>query len=409
MNKDLFKIPTGTRESRIKQNVAHRQALKKKWDKKCKYERSEADLHGIFHSEAISTESFSADNNDNYVRLLDEGVVVDGGGWAYAVIAKGTLKTWYDNLSNNFKGKINKDHCDAIDLGTFTKKDLKLVELGDDRYGIDVNVKLDDNLYAVKDLKRMMNRKALSSEFYWDAEQYVTAEAATGDEKQGKWLIPIINQVQIDAYAVVDNPKNANSYDEHLLEKASAQEGNEMTKEEKERLEAEKAAAEAEADNAANKSEDASEADATDEGTDEGTDANKTEAGAEEGDKTEDSADEGDADEDKSEEDEGNKTEAGAEDEITLEKLAAAVESLKADNKAKDDEIAKLKAKIAGKDEEAVEYKNKLTELFKFATTDEPTDEEGADNGKKTPENETKANEDAYETALEDAFKAMEG
>lgn len=408
MSKSLFKIPTGTRESRIKQNVAHRQALKKKWDKKCKY-GVEAEADAVFHSAAYSTENFDNDKSDNYVRLLDEGVVVDGGGWAYAVIAKGTLKAWYDNLSNNFKGKINKDHCDAIDLGTFSKKDLRLVELGNDRYGIDVNVKLDDNLYAVKDLKRMMNRKALSSEFYWDAEQYVTAEAATGDEKQGKWLIPIINQIQIDAYAVVDNPKNANSYDENLLEKASAQEGNEMDEEEKKRLEAEKAAAEAEANEAADESDNASEADATDEGTGEGADADKTEAGAEEGDNTEDGADEGKADEDKGEEDEGDKTEAGAEDEITLEKLAAAVESLKADNKAKDDEIAKLKAQIAGKDEEAAEYKNKLTELFKFATTDEPTDEEGADNSEKTPESETKANEDAYEAALENAFKAMEG
>lgn len=404
--KDNFKIPSGTRESRIKQNVTHRQALKKKWDKKCKY-GIEAEADEVFTSTPYSAESYNADNEDNYVRLLDEGVVVDGSGWAYAVIAKGTLKAWYDNLSNNFKGKINKDHCDAIDLGTFSKKDLKLVELGNDRYGIDVNVKLDDELYAVKDLKRMMNRKALSSEFYWDAEQYVTAEAATGDEKQGKWLIPIINQIQIDAYAVVDNPKNANSYDEHLLEKASATEGNEMDEEEKKRLEAEKAAAEAEAKAAAeegDKSEENQDEDA--EGAGEG-DGNAAHANADEGDKTDDT-------EDKGEEgaDEGDKTDAGADEKgngITLEKLAAAVETLKADNKAKDEKIAELEAKLSSKDEEAEAYQNKLNDLFKFATTDEADETEGGETTKTPEQSETKASADVYEAALENAFKEMEG
>lgn len=412
--KTNFKIPSGTRESRIKQNVAHRQALKKKWDRKCKYE---ATADEALFSAAYPTENFNADSTDNYVRLLDEGVVVDGSGYAYAVIAKGTLKAWYDNLSNNFKGKINKDHCDAIDLGTFKKSDLRLVELGNDRYGIDVNVKLDDELYAVKDLKRMMNRKALSSEFYWDAEQYVTAEAATGDEKQGKWLIPVINQIQIDAYAVVDNPKNANSYDEHLLEKASASEGDEMTDEEKKRLEAEQAAAEAEADNAADESDEATDDQADDDGAaeDAGEDTNTQApetAAADEGDETD-----GEGEGEKEGEGDTGTGENGADvkedcldakEEVTLEKLAAAIESLKADNAKKDAEIAKLKAQIGSKDEEAAAYKTKLEDLFKFATTDEPTDEEGADSDK-TPENETKASADAYEAALENAFKAMEG
>lgn len=407
MNLNKFKIPSGTRESRIKQNVTHRQSLKKKWDKKCKY-GIEAEADEVFTSTPYSAETFDAANEDNYVRLLDEGVVVDGSGWAYAVIAKGTLKAWYDNLSNNFKGKINKDHCDAIDLGTFTKKDLKLVELGNDRYGIDVNVKLDDNLYAVKDLKRMMNRKALSSEFYWDAEQYVTAEAATGDEKQGKWLIPIINQIQIDAYAVVDNPKNANSYDEHLLEKASATEGDEMTEEEKKRLEAEKAAEEAKAKAAAeegDESEENQDEDATEGGEGEG---DKTNAGADEGaDGAEDTEDKGDEEG----ADEGDKTDAGADEkgeEVTLEKLAAAVESLKADIKAKDEKIAELEAKLSSKDEEAAAYQAKLTDLFKFATADEADETEGGDTTK-TPDSEVKASADVYESALENAFKEMEG
>lgn len=146
---DNFKIPVGTRESRIKSNVMKRQALKKKWDRHCKYE---AEQNVAAFGAGFSLAEFKSDN-DNYIRLLDEGVVVDGEGWAYAVIKKGTLKAWYDNLKSGFKGTINKDHEPAIDLGTFGKGDLRLVELDNGRYGLDVNVKLDDELYAVKDLK----------------------------------------------------------------------------------------------------------------------------------------------------------------------------------------------------------------------------------------------------------------
>lgn len=400
--KTKFKIPTGTRESRIKQNVAHRQALKKKWDRHCKYEAIEGEM---LHSGFSAIEQYNASQNDNYVRLLDEGVVVDGSGWAYAVIAKGVLKAWYDNLSTNFKGKINKDHCDAIDLGTFSKKDLKLVELGNDRYGIDVNVKLDDELYAVKDLKRMMNRKALSSEFYWDAEQYITAEAATGDEKQGKWLIPVINEIKIDAYAVVDNPKNANSYSDTLLEKASnnSSEGDEMTDEEKKRLEAEKAAAEAEAKAAAEGSTE-DQADETDgdgdgKGTDEGAD--QTNANADEGDKPEEGGSESEGADG---ENKGEDEEKGDGEEFSIPKLKAAFEALKADNAAKDEEIARLKAEIANSKAKEDKYMADLTDLFKFASSDEPAEGEAAKTT--TPEEDTK---DAYESALEAAFKEMEG
>ena len=415
---DDYKIPVGSRESRIKSNVMKRQALKKKWDRHCKYE-AETNVATFGASFALS--EFKSEN-DNYVRLLDEGVVVDGDGFAYAVIKKGTLKAWYDNLKLGFKGTINKDHEPAIDLGVFSKGDLRLVELENGRYGLDVNVKLDDELYAVKDLKRMMNRKAISSEFYYNADEYITAEAATGDEKQGKWLIPIINEISLTGYAVVDNPKNANSYDENLLEKASASdefaanetsERNEMTEEElkaKQAEEAAKAAAEgeeakedAEVEDTENKEEnsvvDGDEADAAD--------ADNAEADA---DDAEGEGDESDADEGEDSEGEADGDDAGeGEDEkseFSAEKLADAIKSLKAELKAKDEKIAELEAKLNDSKSKQAEYQNDLEKLFNFATSDDPTDEES---GEKTSDDEEKTEGDAYEAALENAFKEMEG
>ena len=413
---ETFKIPVGSRESRIRKNVMKRQALKKKWDRHCKYGESED--NAAFGAE-FSLSDFK-DNNDNFVRLLDEGVVVDGDGYAFAVIKKGALKTWYDNLSNSFKGSINKDHIPAVDLGKFTKKDLRLVELGNGRYGIDVNVKLDDELYAVKDLKRMMNRKAVSSEFCYDAEVFITAEDATGDKKQGKWLIPVIDTVMITGYAVVDNPKNANSYDENLLEKASASdefaandtsERNKMTKEELEaKKTAEMAAAGAESDEA-NEATEAETEDAEDEATETETEATETEPETE---ATEEDADdagdeaETDGEGEKSDaEDNGEKDEENeADDEISTEKLAAAIKSLKAEMKAKDDKIADLEAKLSNSKKSTKKLEGELTELFNFATSDEPTDEEG---GETTTEEEEKDGKTEFENALDAAFKEMEG
>ena len=409
---ETFKIPVGSRESRIRKNVMKRQALKKKWDRHCKYGESED--NAAFGAE-FSLSDFK-DNNDNFVRLLDEGVVVDGDGYAFAVIKKGALKTWYNNLPNSFKGNINKDHIAAVDLGKFTKDDLRLVELGNDRYGIDVNVKLDDELYAVKDLKRMMNRKAVSSEFYYDAEVFITAEDATGDKKQGKWLIPVIDTVMITGYAVVDNPKNANSYDENLLEKASASdefaandtsERNKMTEEElKAKKAAEMAAAEAEGDEA-NEATEAETEDAEDEATDTETEATETEPETE---ATEEDADEaGDEAETEGEGEESDAEDEGEEEgeaEISTEKLANAIKSLKAEMKAKDEKIAELEAKLSNSKKSTQKLENELTDLFNFATSADPTDEEG---GETTTEEEEKDGKTEFENALDAAFKEMEG
>ena len=64
-----------------------------------------------------------------------------------------------------------------------------------------------------------------------DVSIYVKASVVTGEDFPDWYLIPKIDAVSIVGYAVVDNPKNANSYDENLLEKASSEERNDMPEE----------------------------------------------------------------------------------------------------------------------------------------------------------------------------------
>lgn len=381
---EMFKIPKDSEAVRTRKNVMSRQKLKKKWDKHCKWAaEGEMGLSGT----SFAIDKFS-EEQDNFVRLLDEGVVVEGDGTPYAVIAKGALKEWYDNLPRNFSGYINKDHISGLDLGKFSKENLRVVEIGDDRYGIDVNVKLDHELYATKDLLHQMNRKALSAEFYYEADEYVKASVVTGEDFPDWYLIPKINAVSIVGYAVVDNPKNANSYDENLLEKASSEERNDMPEELKAKLdEEEKVEASASPDVVAPEDE------APVEETEAPAEEAEVEAPAEA--EAEEPAEETEAEAEPEAEEETDKVEA------SIEEIGKQLEAFKAEIAEKDAKIAELEAKLAAKDAQKEGFENKLAKLLNFATTDEPTPAESAE---PTPTEEAK---DDYTAALENAFKGM--
>ena len=381
---EMFKIPKDSEAVRTRKNVMSRQKLKKKWDKHCKWAaEGEMGLSGT----SFAIDKFS-EEQDNFVRLLDEGVVVEGDGTPYAVIAKGALKEWYDNLPRNFSGYINKDHISGLDLGKFSKENLRVVEIGDDRYGIDVNVKLDHELYATKDLLHQMNRKALSAEFYYEADEYVKASVVTGEDFPDWYLIPKINAVSIVGYAVVDNPKNANSYDENLLEKASSEERNDMPEELKAKLdEEEKVEASASPDVVAPEDE------APVEETEAPAEEAEVEAPAEA--EAEEPAEETEAEAEPEAEEETDKVEA------SIEEIGKQLEAFKAEIAEKDAKIAELEAKLAAKDAQKEGFENKLAKLLNFATTDEPTPAESAE---PTPTEDAK---DDYTAALENAFKGM--
>lgn len=392
-----YKIPTNSHESRVKANISKRQGLKKKWDRHCKYEASEVEgelpkaMQVVSDAKEVDFEARD-EKGENWTRLLDEGVVVDGDGYAYAVIRKGVLKKAFEAIPRNFKGYIDKDHIRAIHLGYYGKKDLRLVELGEDRYAIDVNVKLDNDLYAVKDIIREGRHTALSVEMFTNVDEFATAEKVTGDPKQGKWLVPLIDELKIEGFAVCENPKNANSVNDGLLENASVEEGNNMTDEEKQKLAAEQeaAAAEAEAKQAEDNS-DSTDADEkasdTEEENIECNEAN-TEGGEAEG-------------EGESTEDEGEAEKSG---EDNYAKLEEAIKSLKADIAERDEKIANLEAQLTAKAEASMSAEDRVAKLIGLAVGAEASAAEGAENKTANEADDEKKEADELAAAYAAAF-----
>lgn len=379
------KIPTiyGDQQ-KIRRSVMHRQSMKKKWDKRCQFSLDNDGLT-FFGQSANATQ-------DNYVRLLDEGVIVDSDDYVYAVIKKGTVKKWFDNLSDSFVGRIDKDHCTSIELGSFTKKDLRLVECENGRYAVDVNVSLDKELYATKDLLRANNRFAISAELRSKVNEYVTYTKATGEklsDGEQDYLVPVIEDIEIEGYAVVASPKNANSYNEDLLVNASAEEGNPMSKKEIEALEAaEEQKVEAQEETQEETQEENLEAEQPAQAD------NSTE-------ETEDEAKDGESEEET--EGEGEQPESSDDEEQfdAADEVAKAIESLKAEIAAKDAKIAELEQKFAAQTQKEANLNEKLAKLLNFST-ENPTEAEGAEmtSGKEKEE-------DAYGAALSEAFKSL--
>ena len=91
--------------------------------------------------------------SDSKIRLLDEGAVV-GDDFISFIIKKGTLEKYLNgdnevlpNIDPNEKYTVNLGHQDFATfpfiIGEFRKEDLSLVDLDDDRKGIDVELHLD--------------------------------------------------------------------------------------------------------------------------------------------------------------------------------------------------------------------------------------------------------------------------
>jgi hypothetical protein len=389
-------LPSGTTASRAKENTTMRQKIKSKWDKKCRYEVGTSEpLPRQFSLEGANFSSSLKTEGENWCRLIDEGVVVDNGFFtgepmAYAVIRKGVLKKWYESLTDDFVGTIDKDHNRSIDLGLFTKKDLRLVELEDGRYAIDVNVKLDQELYAVKDLLKMNNRTALSVEMFVNADEYATAEKVTGDESQGKYLVPLIDDLKIEGYAVCLAPKSANSYKDGLLENAGSTDINLIKEKEfsmKKNKELKAPALEqvdASAGPDVEVTTEVAETEAVETPAVEATEVEPVEA-AEEAEQE-------------------VKEEAVSEEKDKLSAIEAEIKNLKAENASLKEENADLKAQLTVKAEKAFATEERLTSILAMAASDAPTADEG---GKTTPEEEKNKTEevDAYTAAFAELNK----
>lgn len=162
------------------------------------------------------------------IRLLDEGYIDNG-----FVIKKGTMEKYLNgqnekvrgyemtdngweqtdvlNLTDDFVGTVNLGHMDfatfPIILGEWNKSDLSLVDIGNDRKGLDVNLRLDTKSIFVKELQRMPYDIGISAEFWYSVNDEDTESLS---EMLGYYM-PVIDEIFIFAYGLVGECGNVNS------------------------------------------------------------------------------------------------------------------------------------------------------------------------------------------------------
>lgn len=144
-------------------------------------------------------------------RLLDEGMVTYADGSPDFYLAKGTIEKYYNALPDDYIGSINLGHMSfanfPILLGEWSKKDLYLVDIGDGRKALDVDVKLDESLSIVQDLLNQPYSVGLSAEFSVKENTDMTHEVS---EQLGMY-VPVFDEIFIGDFAVVGECGNVNS------------------------------------------------------------------------------------------------------------------------------------------------------------------------------------------------------
>lgn len=168
------------------------------------------------HYVSVSLSSGYVENKPT--RLIDEGAITyEGGDDIRLYIKKGAVQAFYDSLSSDYVGYINLAHIDItslpLNLGTWTKDDLTVVDIGDGRKGLDVNVKLNRELHIVQDLLKQEIPLSISAEL----------RGTLDFESSFKFNAPFYNEIEIAGFSVVANPANVNSTGENLNSKGDSE------------------------------------------------------------------------------------------------------------------------------------------------------------------------------------------
>lgn len=166
----------------------------------------------------VSVNLFSGYVENKPTRLIDEGAITyEGGDDIRLYIKKGAVQAFYDSLSSDYVGYINLAHIDIaslpLNLGTWTKDDLTVVDIGDGRKGLDVNVKLNRELHIVQDLLKQEIPLSISAEL----------RGTLDLESSFKFNAPFYNEIEIAGFSVVANPANVNSTGENLNSKGDSE------------------------------------------------------------------------------------------------------------------------------------------------------------------------------------------
>lgn len=161
-----------------------------------------------FTNANCSSESLKTTVEGNSIRLLDEGVVINGGDKSIRMwICKNSIQNFYDNLEDDFVGYITIGHMDLMAfpllLGTWTKQDLEIVDLDNDRKGLNCTPHLNTELSIVKDLLSQEIPLSVSVEF----------NAHTNETLSESLGANVVDEIFIQGFSLVGDPANVSSSD----------------------------------------------------------------------------------------------------------------------------------------------------------------------------------------------------
>lgn len=272
-------------------------------------------------------------------RLLDEGAI-EGNGWIDCFIKKGTIEKfingkneYLDNITDDFEGNVNLGHLDFATfpyiIGSWTKKDLHVVDIDNDRKALDIDLHLDDDSIFVQELARQPYDIGISAEFYYHLDMEATMDFG----------FEVIDEIFIKAYGLVGECGNVNSDGLELkgkvMDEIKALEVEETTEETVDEIVEEESVVETE--------ETAEESiEEVEEDTEENEDAEEAEG------------EEGEADETDSEESELKEVFE------QVNSLTERIESLEEENAALKKQNKKLSKRLAAKNEEIESFANKF-------------------------------------------------
>lgn len=145
-------------------------------------------------------------STDMWVPLLDEGAIVDAHGEVDFFIMRGVLRNFYEELSSDHVGVIKMAHLDfysqfPIVLGEWTKNDLRLVDIGNGRESLEVNVRLNTDLNIVQDLLKMPYTLGISAEI----------SRRFNEQWSEKLHVPVVEGIWMENFGIVGDPGNVRS------------------------------------------------------------------------------------------------------------------------------------------------------------------------------------------------------
>lgn len=204
------------------ERTRERKKFKRKMDSIIGLSYHDADKKVMTLSANVSTVT------DRTARLLDEGYCDNG-----FVLKKGAIEKYLNgenqyvrgweyngieweqtevlNLTDDFVGTVNLGHIDfatlPVVLGEFTRGDLFVTDIENDRKALDVNVRLDEESVFIKELKRQNHDIGVSAEFW----PHINEEDTRSLSEMLGYYMPVFDEIFIFAYGLVGECGNVNS------------------------------------------------------------------------------------------------------------------------------------------------------------------------------------------------------